>query len=130
MGAQCAGAGERSMVSHAPRPRVSSKLTNISAAGGGSGLQACSGDVLMEALVASAGLTMKAVGFQAIRLRVDLDADMPTDQVAMLVKLVKLIERCGVMFQILAQPPMLSVTRRIGCLNGIAALRRVVVEGR
>ena len=117
------------MVSHAPRPRVSSKLTNISAAGGGSGLQTCSGDVLMEALVASAGLTMKAVGFQAIRLRVDLDADMPTDQVAMLVKLVKLIERCGVMFQILAQPPMLSVTRRIGCLNGIAALRRVVVEG-
>ena len=126
MGAQCAGAGERSMVSHAPRPRVSSKLTNISAAGGGSGLQTCSGDVLMEALVASAGLTMKAVGFQAIRLRVDLDTDMPTDQVA---TLVKLIERCGVMFQILAQPPMLSVTRRIGCLNGIAALRRVVVEG-
>ena len=126
MGAQCAGAGERSMVSHAPRPRVSSKLTNISAAGGGSGLQACSGDVLMEALVASAGLTMKAVGFQAIRLRVDLDTDTPPDQVAMLVKL---IERYGVMLQILAQPPMLSVTRRIGCLNGIAALRRVVVEG-
>ena len=114
------------MVSHAPRPRVSSKLTNISAAGGGSGLQACSGDVLMEALVASAGLTMKAVGFQAIRLRVDLDTDTPPDQVAMLVKL---IERYGVMLQILAQPPMLSVTRRIGCLNGIAALRRVVVEG-
>ena len=31
-------------------------------AGGGTGLQACSGDMLLEALVACAGVTLKAVG--------------------------------------------------------------------
>src|SRR3954466_6787954 len=38
-------------------------------ASGGSGLQACSGDMLLEALVACAGVTLKAV---AVALNIDL----------------------------------------------------------
>ena len=80
---------------------------------GGSGLQACSGDMLLEALVACAGVTLRAVatalgvpvrggavraegdldfrgtlgvakearvGFQAIRLRFELDTDASEEQ--------------------------------------------------
>ncbi len=80
---------------------------------GGSGLQACSGDMLLEALAACAGVTLRAVataleipvrggtvyvegdldfrgtlgvskevpvGFQAIRLRLDLDTDATAEQ--------------------------------------------------
>ncbi len=109
---------------------------------GGSGLQACSGDMLMEALVACAGVTMQAVatalgiplrdatvhaegdidsrgtlgiakdaavGFANIRLRFDLDTDASDEQVA---TLVKLTERYCVIFQTLAQPPLLSASHR------------------
>jgi uncharacterized OsmC-like protein len=109
---------------------------------GGSGLQACSGDMLLEALVACAGVTLNAVatalditikggtvraegdldfrgtlgvereapvGFQAIRLSFRLDTDAPADKLA---SLMKLTERYCVVFQTLARPPQLSVTRR------------------
>jgi uncharacterized OsmC-like protein len=106
---------------------------------GGSGLQACSGDMLLEALVACAGVTLKAV---ATALGVELkdakltaegdldfrgtlgvakDApvgfreirlrfDLDTDADAdTLATLHKLTERYCVVFQTLAKPPELSV---------------------
>src|SRR6185436_15979103 len=102
---------------------------------GGSGLQACSGDMLLEALVACAGVTLKAVatalgielrdaqvraegdldfrgtlgvakdaavGFEAIRLRFELDTDAPPEQQK---KLIELTERYCVVLQTLRQPP-------------------------
>ncbi len=107
---------------------------------GGDGLTACSGDMLLEALVACAGVTLGAVatslgvevgdatltaegdldfrgtlsvakdapvGFSAIRLRVDLDAEVSDEQRALLEKLT---ERFCVVFQTLATPPALSVS--------------------
>ena len=108
---------------------------------GGTGLQACSGDMLLEALAACAGVTLRAVataleipvrggtvqiegdldfrgtlgvskearvGFQAIRLRLDLDSDATQDQ---LDTLLKLTERYCVVLQSLRSPPVISVTR-------------------
>ena len=105
---------------------------------GGSGAELCSGDMLLEALVACAGVTMKAVatsmgialragkvlaegdldfrgtlgvakdapvGFQAIRLRFELDSDAPADQ---LEKLLQLTERYCVVLQTLRTPPQLA----------------------
>lgn len=107
---------------------------------GGDGLSACSGDMLLEALVACAGVTLGAVatslgievgdatltaegdldfrgtlsvakdapvGFSAIRLRVNLDAEVSEEQRALLEKLT---ERFCVVFQTLARPPALSVS--------------------
>lgn len=98
---------------------------------GGSGLQACSGDMLLEALAACAGVTLRAVataldipvragsvhvegdldfrgtlgvskeapvGFQAIRLRLELDTDATQEQ---LDTLLKLTERYCVVLQTL-----------------------------
>lgn len=98
---------------------------------GGTGLQACSGDMLLEALAACAGVTLRAVataldipvrggtvhvegdldfrgtlgvskevpvGFQAIRLRLDLDTNASQDQ---LDTLLKLTERYCVVLQTL-----------------------------
>ena len=111
---------------------------------GGSGRELCSGDMLMEALVACAGVTMKAV---AISLGIDLrdatvhaegdidsrgtlgiakDApvgfqrihlrfELDTDASAdQVATLVKLTERYCVIFQTLAHPPEMSVTHRAG----------------
>jgi len=108
---------------------------------GGSGLQACSGDMLLEALVACAGVTLRAVGtaleipirggrlraegdldfrgtlgvakdapvgFQAIRLWVDLDTDAGPEQ---LDRLFALTERYCVVLQTLRQPPKLTLQR-------------------
>lgn len=108
---------------------------------GGSGLAACSGDMLLEALVACAGVTLNAVatalgiplrearleaegdldfrgtlgvskeapvGFQNIRLRFVLDTDATEDQIA---TLLRLTERYCVVFQTLANPPLLEVSR-------------------
>ena len=108
---------------------------------GGSGLQACSGDMLLEALVACAGVTLSAVatalgielrdaslraegdldfrgtlgvskeapvGFQNIRLQFTLDTDAPDEQLA---TLLRLTERYCVVYQTLAHPPALTVTR-------------------
>jgi uncharacterized OsmC-like protein len=107
---------------------------------GGDGAQLCSGDMLLEALAACAGVTLRAVatslgidvaggrvhaegdldfrgtlavdreapvGFQAIRLRFELETDAEEDQLA---TLLKLTERYCVVFQSLAQPPQLSAT--------------------
>jgi uncharacterized OsmC-like protein len=108
---------------------------------GGDGSLACSGDMLLQALVACAGVTMRAVatsmglevsgsvhaegdldwrgtlavdketpvGFDAIRLRFDLDSDASEDELA---TLMRLTERYCVVLQTLANPPTLVVSRR------------------
>jgi uncharacterized OsmC-like protein len=111
---------------------------------GGDGLSLCSGDMLLEALVACAGVTVKAVatalqipiregrvsaegdldfrgtlgvakdapvGFQAIRLRFDLDTDAPAEQID---KLMTLTERYCVVYQSLSRPAALTVSRSTG----------------
>jgi uncharacterized OsmC-like protein len=106
---------------------------------GGTGLQACSGDMLLEALAACAGVTLRAVataldipvrggtvlvegdldfrgtlgvskeakvGFETIRLRLDLDTQASAEQ---LDTLLKLTERYCVVLQTLRSPPVLTV---------------------
>jgi uncharacterized OsmC-like protein len=107
---------------------------------GGTGLQACSGDMLLEALAACAGVTLRAVataleipvrggtidvegdldfrgtlgvskeapvGFRAIRLRLNLDSDASSDQLA---TLQKLTERYCVVLQTLMSAPAIETT--------------------
>jgi uncharacterized OsmC-like protein len=106
---------------------------------GGSGLQACSGDMLLEALVACAGVTLKAVataiGFElaggSVSAEGDLDfrgtlgvaKDAPagfgeirlrfdlvtTEPQDRIDQLTKLTERYCVVFQTLAKPPRLTL---------------------
>jgi uncharacterized OsmC-like protein len=109
-------------------------------ASGGDGSQLCSGDMLLEALVACAGVTLRAVatslgiavesgkvraegdldfrgtlavdreapvGFSAIRLSFELDANADGEQ---LETLLKLTERYCVVLQTLSSPPELSAT--------------------
>ena len=116
-------------------------VAGLHPATGGTGLSACSGDMLLEALVACAGVTLNAVatalgielrdavlraegdldvrgtlglakdvpvGFQNIRLHVDLDTDASEEQLA---TLLRLTERYCVVYQTLADPPALAVTR-------------------
>jgi uncharacterized OsmC-like protein len=105
---------------------------------GGDPSLACSGDMLLQALVACAGVTMRSVatsigvdvtgsvhaegdldwrgtlsidkevpvGFKEIRLRFELDSDATDEELA---TLERLTERFCVVFQTLAQPPVLSV---------------------
>jgi uncharacterized OsmC-like protein len=106
---------------------------------GGTGLQACSGDMLLEALAACTGVTLRAVataleipvrggtvhiegdldfrgtlgvtkevpvGFQAIRLRLDLETSATPEQLA---TLLKLTERYCVVLQTLRSPPVVSL---------------------
>jgi uncharacterized OsmC-like protein len=106
---------------------------------GGTGSLACSGDMLLAALVACAGVTLKAVataidfdvkrgsvraegdldfrgtlgvakdapvGFRQIRLFFDLQTDEPQERID---QLTKLTERYCVVFQTLAQPPLLTL---------------------
>jgi uncharacterized OsmC-like protein len=117
-------------------------VAGLHPATGGSGLAACSGDMLLEALVACAGVTLNtvatalgielrdatlqaegdldfrgtlglsrdvAVGFQNIRLDFTLDTDASEEQLA---TLLRLTERYCVVYQTLAQPPTLTVSRR------------------
>jgi uncharacterized OsmC-like protein len=107
---------------------------------GGPGTQACSGDMLLEALAACAGVTLKAVataiGFSlkggAVRVEGDLDFrgtlgvakdapvgfrairlafDLDTDEPQERIdQLLRLTERYCVVFKTLAQPPALSVS--------------------
>ena len=110
---------------------------------GGDGSLLCSGDMLLEALVACAGVTLQAVatsleipvrsgrvraegdldfrgtlgvdreapvGFSAIRLSFELDADADEVQLA---KLRELTERYCVVYQTLAGAPALSTTLAI-----------------
>ena len=107
---------------------------------GGNGLSACSGDMLLEALVACAGVTLNAVatalgielrdatlsaegdldfrgtlgvskeapvGFQNIRLRISLDTDASSDQIA---TLIRLTERYCVVYQTLVNAPEIEVS--------------------
>lgn len=107
---------------------------------GGDGSLACSGDMLLEALVACAGVTARAVatalgitlkggvisaegdldfrgtlgvakdapvGFQAIRLRFQLDADAPPEQID---TLIRLTERYCVVLQSLRTPVPVTAT--------------------
>ena len=116
-------------------------IAGLHPATGGTGLEACSGDMLLEALVACAGVTLKAVataigvdlrsgpvraegdldfrgtlgvdreapvGFRAIRLSFDIESDAPQEKID---QLLKLTERYCVVFQTLAKPPVLSVSR-------------------
>ncbi len=109
-------------------------------ASGGDGSQLCSGDMLLEALAACAGVTLRAVatslgievrsgtvradgdldfrgtlavdrdapvGFRAIRLAFELDADAGDEQLA---TLLKLTERYCVVLQTIAKAPELSAT--------------------
>jgi uncharacterized OsmC-like protein len=118
-------------------------VAGLHPATGGSGQAACSGDMLLEALVACAGVTLNAVatalgielrdaalqaegdldfrgtlgvskdapvGFQAIRLRFTLDTDASDEQLA---TLLRLTERYCVVYQTLAHPPALTVTRQL-----------------
>jgi len=107
---------------------------------GGSGLELCSGDMLLQALVACAGVTLKAVatalavplrsasvsaeddldfrgtlgvakevpvGFAAIRLAFEIDADAPEEK---LDQLRKLTERYCVVYQTIRSAPPIEVT--------------------
>lgn len=117
-------------------------VAGLHPATGGSGQAACSGDMLLEALVACAGVTLNAVatalgielrdasleaegdldfrgtlgvskevpvGFQAIRLKFTLDTDATEEQLA---TLLRLTERYCVVYQTLAHPPAMVVTRK------------------
>ena len=117
-------------------------VAGLHPATGGSGHSACSGDMLLEALVACAGVTLNAVatalgivlrdaslqaegdldfrgtlglskevpvGFQSIRLQFTLDTDASDEQLA---TLLRLTERYCVVYQTLARPPVLAVTRK------------------
>ena len=107
---------------------------------GGDGSLACSGDMLLQALAACAGVTLRAVatalglqvagsvhaegdldfrgtlavdrdapvGFQQIRMRFELTTDATEDE---LDTLLRLTERYCVVYQTLAAPPALSLTR-------------------
>jgi uncharacterized OsmC-like protein len=116
-------------------------VAGLHPATGGSVSSACSGDMLLEALVACAGVTLNAVatalgielrdaslqaegdldfrgtlgvakevpvGFQSIRLQFTLDTDASDEQLA---TLLRLTERYCVVYQTLARPPALVVTR-------------------
>ncbi len=107
---------------------------------GGTGLELCSGDMLLEALVACAGVTLKAVatalgislkrgvvkaegdldfrgtlgvdreaqvGFEAIRLRFELETDASQESIE---RLIALTERYCVVLQTLSHSPQLSVS--------------------
>ena len=117
-------------------------VAGLHPATGGDGLSACSGDMLLEALVACAGVTLNAVatalgialrdaslmaegdldfrgtlgvsreaavGFQNIRLQFTLDTDASDEQIE---TLLRLTERYCVIYQTLAHPPVLAVTRQ------------------
>src|SRR5579863_1765354 len=106
---------------------------------GGTGTFACSGDMLLEALAACAGVTRAAVataigvnlrggtvraegdldfrgtlgvskdapvGFQRIRLEFSVETDASAEQ---LTTLLRLTERCCVVYQTLRQPPLIEV---------------------
>ncbi len=118
-------------------------VAGLHPAGGGDGLSACSGDMLLEALVACAGVTLRAVatalgvnlrdarilakgdldargtlgiskevpvGFQRIRLQFILETDAPQEQ---LDTLLRLTEKYCAIFQTLAHPPSLVISRQV-----------------
>jgi len=117
-------------------------VAGLHPATGGTGLAACSGDMLLEALVACAGVTLGAVATAlgitlrdaTLRAEGDLDFrgtlgvakevpvglqnvrlsfDLDTDaSEEQLATLLRLTERYCVVYQTLARPPTLQVTQR------------------
>jgi uncharacterized OsmC-like protein len=117
-------------------------VAGLHPATGGSGLQACSGDMLLEALVACAGVTLNAVATSlGISLRdavlvaegdldfrgtlgVSKEAPVGFQQIRLrfeldtdatddqLATLIKLTERYCVVYQTLKNPPPLSIDRK------------------
>jgi len=117
-------------------------VAGLHPATGGNGLSACSGDMLLEALVACAGVTLNAVATSlgielrnaSLQAEGDLDfrgtlgvaKDAPVGfqnirlQITLdtdapedqLATLLRLTERYCVVFQTLARPPALSVVRK------------------
>jgi uncharacterized OsmC-like protein len=117
-------------------------VAGLHPAAGGSGLEACSGDLLMESLVACAGVTLNAVAtalgivFRSatIEARSEFDMrgtlgmakDVPVGLGAIhlefildtdatdeqLATLLRLTERYCVIYQTLSQPPAMTVGRR------------------
>jgi uncharacterized OsmC-like protein len=115
----------------------------LHSATGGDGLSACSGDMLLEALVACAGVTLRAVATAldvqlrdaTIRAEGDLDFrgtlgvskdvavgfqqirlhfDLDTDATEeQLATLLKLTERYCVVYQTLLHPPGIDIARRV-----------------
>ena len=118
-------------------------VAGLHPATGGSGLGACSGDMLLEALVACAGVTLNAVATAlGIVLRdatllaegdldfrgtlgvakdvpvgfrqIRLQFDLDTDATEeQLATLLRLTERYCVVYQTLKQPPAFDITRRV-----------------
>ena len=119
-------------------------VAGLHPATGGSGMELCSGDMLLEALVACAGVTLKAVataldiplksgqvsaegdldfrgtlgvdktapvGFAQIRLRFDVDTDVPREK---LDQLLKLTERYCVVYQTIKSGPPVEVSLKRG----------------
>jgi uncharacterized OsmC-like protein len=104
-------------------------VAGLHPATGGSGLELCSGDMLLEALVACAEVPLKTgivsaegdldfrgtlgvdkeapVGFAEIRLRFDVDTPAPQDKLDLLLKLT---ERYCVVYQTIRNGPKVSVT--------------------
>lgn len=110
---------------------------------GGNGLSACSGDMLLESLVACAGVTLRAVATAleiplrdaTVRAEADLDFrgtlgvskeapvgfqnvrlrfDLDTDATAeQIATLLKLTERYCVVYQTLAHPPKIDISHRV-----------------
>jgi len=123
-------------------------IAGLHPAGGGSGLELCSGDMLLEALVACAGVTMKAVATAldiplrqgVVKAEGDLDMrgtlgiskDAPVGFRAIRLsfeldtdvdqekidQLLKLTERYCVVFQTLNHRPELSIVSRIQSGDG------------
>lgn len=114
-------------------------VAGLHPASGGDGSQLCSGDMLLQALAACAGVTLRAVatslgievrggevrvegdldfrgtlavdketpvGFQDIRVEIDLDTDADAEQLA---TLQKLTQRYCVIYQSIAAAPPLSL---------------------
>ena len=114
-------------------------VAGLHPATGGTGLELCSGDMPLEALVACAGVTLKAVstalaiplksgtvsaegdldfrgtlgvdkeapvGFRQIRLRFDVETDVPQEK---LDQLLKLTERYCVVYQTIAKGPPVDI---------------------
>ena len=125
---------------------------------GGTGVSVCSGDMLLEALVACAGVTLNAVataldievragvvraegdldfrgtlgvakdvpvGFQRIRLSFELDTDATEDQLA---TLMRLTERCCVVFQTLRQPPEMNISSHVSSQRKLTASTVATLE--
>ena len=117
-------------------------VAGLHPATGGDGLAVCSGEMLLEALAGCAGVTLNAVatslgiklrdaivqaegdmdfrgtlavakevpvGFQAIRLKFTLDTDATEEQRD---TLLRLTERYCVVYQTLARPPGITVSRK------------------